>query len=391
MRIVDVTPIVCDAGWRPWIFVKVTTSSGVVGYGECSDNRSPHAVLGAIEDIKSLVVGRDPRHVEALYWDMYRATRHSYGGVVQKAIAGINCALWDVKARDLGVPVYELFGGPTRDDVRVYWTHLGSYRIQHGDWLGTPAITSLDSVVDVAREAVERGFTALKTNAIDVSATPPAVISQGFGGGGGTTDRNPSRGMIESLSTLMGSIRDGVGESVDLAIDLNFNFTPEGNRLVAAALEPFDLSWIEFDSLDPESLRRVKDTTSIPVCSGEALYTTAGYRPFFEARAMDIAMVDIPWNGFTAAKKIADMAEAFEVNICPHNYYSHLSTSTSAHLCASVPNVRIMECEIEDVPWKDDIVTNPPEISGGHLKVPAGPGWGTELVEGEIAKHPWSG
>ena len=100
-------------------------------------------------------------------------------------------------------------------------------------------------------------------------------------------------------------------------------------------------------------------------------------------------MLDIPWNGFSEAKKIADMAQTYEINICPHNYYSHLATNMAAHLCASVPNVRIMECEIEDVPWKDDIVTAVPEITDGYLKIPREPGWGIELNETEIAKHPW--
>ncbi|MBN4064996.1 hypothetical protein JYU04_04590, partial [Dehalococcoides mccartyi] len=163
MKIVDVTPLVCDAGWRPWIFVKITASDGTIGYGECSDNRSPHAVLGAIEDFRSMVIGRDPRHVEALYWDMYRATRHSVGGVVQKAIAGINCALLDIQAKTLGVPVYQLFGGPIRTEVPVYWTHLGSYRIQHQSHLNTPDVRSKDDVFELALHAKSLGFGGVKT------------------------------------------------------------------------------------------------------------------------------------------------------------------------------------------------------------------------------------
>lgn len=389
MKIVSVEPIVCDAGWRPWIFVKIAASDGTIGYGECSDNRSPRAVLGAISDFRKMLIGRDPRHIEMLYWDMFRATRHSVGGVVQKAIAGINCALLDLKAKALGIPVYELYGGPTRDRVRVYWTHLAAYRIQHGKHLGTPEVRSLDDIAEAAATAKALGFTALKTNAIDVLNGTPSVISQGFGGGSGSTDRTLTSEVLQSLQLLMQAIRSAVGEETDIAIDLNFNFTPDGNARIAHALEPLDLAWIEFDSYDPVSLLQVKNQTRIPVCSGEALYTTGGYRPFFEKRALDIAMLDIPWNGFTAAKKVADMAEAYEINICPHNYYSHLATNIAAHLCASVPNVRIMECEIEDVPWKDDIVNTVPEITDGFMKIPTGPGWGIELDETEIAKHPW--
>ena len=177
MKIASVEPIVCDAGWRPWIFVKIIASDGTIGYGECSDNRSPRAVLGAISDLREMLIGRDPRHVEMLYWDMYRATRHSVGGVVQKAIAGINCALIDLKAKALGIPVYELYGGPTRDCVRVYWTHLATYRIQHRKHLGTPEVESLDDIAALAAAARTLGFTALKTNAIDVlNGTPMSFL-----------------------------------------------------------------------------------------------------------------------------------------------------------------------------------------------------------------------
>ena len=104
---------------------------------------------------------------------------------------------------------------------------------------------------------------------------------------------------------------------------------------------------------------------------------------------MDVAMVDVPWNGFSQAKKVADLAEAFQINIAPHNYYSHLSTLMSAHLCAVAPNVRIMEIDIDDVPWKDDLVTEPVEIVDGYLQMPTGPGWGADLNEKELARHPW--
>ena len=388
MRITDVEALVCDAGWRPWIFVKVTTDRGIVGYGECSNNRSPRAVLGCIDDLREIVTGRDPHHIEMIYWDLYRATRHSVGGVVQKGIAGIDLALWDIKAKDLGVPVYSLLGGPTRDKVRLYWTHFGSYRVSHREHLGVPPISNLGDVAKLANRVVEQGFSALKTNAILFGAKPE-VLSQGFGGGFGTTDRNLDRGALVKIVALMATIREAVPHDVDITIDLNFNFATEGFVRLAKALEPLDLAWIELDSYDPEALLHVRESTTIPICSGESLYTTRGYRPYFERRALDVAMVDVPWNGLTAAKKIADMAEPYEINICPHNYYSHLSTLISGHLCACVSNVRIMEIEGEDVPWKDDIVTSTPIIQHGHLLIPSEVGWGADLDEREIAKHPW--
>ncbi len=104
---------------------------------------------------------------------------------------------------------------------------------------------------------------------------------------------------------------------------------------------------------------------------------------------MDVAMVDVAWNGFAPARRVADMAEAYEINIAPHNYYSHLATLISAHLCASVPNVRIMEIDVDDVSWKDDLITTRLDIQDGHLAIPTGPGWGAEIDEAVLAEHPW--
>jgi len=147
--------------------------------------------------------------------------------------------------------------------------------------------------------------------------------------------------------------------------------------------------WLEVDLYDERALREVKDAASMPICSGENLYGLRGYRPAFEARAMDVVMIDVPWNGFAQSKKIADLAETYELNIAPHNYYSHLSTLHSAHLCASVPNVRIMEIDVDDVPWKDELVDHPPVVVDGRLAIPSRPGWGADLVEPVAAKHVW--
>ena len=111
MKIARVEALHCDGGWRPWTFVRIETDDGLVGWGECSDNRSPHGIAGSVRDVADLLIGQDPRPVERLYWDMLRRMRQNYGGVSHKAMAGIELALWDIKAKALGVPVYELFGG----------------------------------------------------------------------------------------------------------------------------------------------------------------------------------------------------------------------------------------------------------------------------------------
>ena len=128
MRITEIETFVVDAGWRPWQFVAVRTDEGITGYGECSDGRNPYGIVGTITDFAPILVGRDPRPVEMIYWDLYRLARQSAGGIAAKAIAGIELALWDIKGKVLGLPVYELFGGPTRERQRVHWSHCGTSR-----------------------------------------------------------------------------------------------------------------------------------------------------------------------------------------------------------------------------------------------------------------------
>jgi L-alanine-DL-glutamate epimerase-like enolase superfamily enzyme len=389
MQITNVETMICDAGWRPWTFVKIQTDTGLTGYGECSDNRTPRAIAGCVEDLKSLLLGQDPRPIERLYWDMYRATRQSPGGIAAKAMAGIDCALWDIKAKALGVPVYELFGGPTRDQVRLYWSHCGTTRARYGKALGTPPLRTLDDIANLGREVVSRGFTALKTNIV-LPGDPAQVFMQGFGSGAGTTDQVVTPTILRAIENLIGAFRGAVGPDVDICLDLNFNFKTEACLRIAQAVEPFNLLWLEIDMYDPDALLQIKQSTTTRICSGENLYTLRGYRPYFEKHALDVAMIDVPWNGFTQSKKVGDLAETYELNVAPHNYYSHLSTLMSAHLCAVLPNVRIMEIDIDDVPWKDDIVTEPLDIKDGYLQIPSRPGWGADLNEQEIAKHPWT-
>ncbi len=120
MKITKIDTFVVDAGWRPWQFVAVRTDEGISGYGECSDGRMPYSVVRTAEEFETILLGKDPRPIEARYWDLYRMARQSPGGIAQKAIAGIELALWDIKAKALGVPVYELVGGPIRQRQRVY-------------------------------------------------------------------------------------------------------------------------------------------------------------------------------------------------------------------------------------------------------------------------------
>jgi L-alanine-DL-glutamate epimerase-like enolase superfamily enzyme len=388
MKITNIETFIVDAGWRPWIFVKIETDAGVTGYGECSDGRNPYGVAGCIEDFKPLLIGQEPRAYEMRFWDLIRGSRQSPGGIAAKAIAGIECALIDLKAKALGISVVELFGGPLRDEVRVYWSHCGTSRARAYDLMGVPPLRTMDDVAALGREVVARGFTALKTNIL-IPGNPATTYSPGFSRGPGSTDQAVSQELLRHIETLIATFRDAVGPDVDINLDLNFNFKPEACMRIAKLLEPYNLLWLEIDMYDPKAILQIKQSTTTRICTGENLYYMRDFIPYFELHAADVFMIDVPWNGFSQAKKIGDLAEVYQLNISPHNYYSHLASFISASLCAVLPNVRIMEIDIDDVPWKDDLTTNTPEIVNGYMKVPTGPGWGTDLNEEAVRAHLW--
>ena len=318
---------------------------------------------------------------------MLRATRQNLGGVTHKAMAGVELALWDIKAKALGVPVYELFGGPLRDRIRLYWSHCGTTRARMWQMLGTPPLHTYDDIAALGKEVVARGFTALKTNIV-IPGDPANVYFPGFSAGINSTDGAPTVEILEAIERLIGTFRDAVGPRVGLCLDLNYNFRTEGVLRIGKLLEQFNMQWMEYDNWDPQALLQIKQSTSTRLASCESLVSTRQYRPFFELHAMDVAIIDVPWNGFSQAVQIGRMAEAYEINIAPHNYYSHLADLHSLHLCAVLPNVRIMEIDIDDVPWKADLVTRPPLIEDGHIFLPSGPGWGADINEESAARAP---
>lgn len=388
MKITNIETFIVDAGWRPWIFVKMETDEGVTGWGECSDGKTPHGVVGTIQDLKPVLIGQDPRAYEMRFWDMIRGSRQSPGGIAAKAIAGVELAMIDIKAKALGISVVELFGGPTREEVRVYWSHCGTSRMRAYELIGAPPIRSMADVAALGREVVSKGFTALKTNIL-LPGDPGGTYFPGFDRGSGSTDQNVSRQLLRHIETLIGTFRDAVGPDVDINLDLNFNFKPEACMRIAQVLEQFDLLWLEIDMYNPEAIRQIKASTSTKICTGENLFYMREFIPYFECRAADVFMVDVPWNGFSQSKKVGDLAEVYQLNMSPHNYYSHLASFISASLCAVLPNVRVMEIDIDDVPWREELVTNVPQIANGHMKVPTGPGWGTDLNEEALRAHPW--
>jgi L-alanine-DL-glutamate epimerase-like enolase superfamily enzyme len=344
-------------------------------------------VSAVIDNLAPAVIGKDPRAYEAIVTTLFALRRQASGGVIQQAIGAIENALLDIKARALGIPVYELLGGPLRDKIRLYWSHCGTYRLSRAEAMQIPPLRTLNDVVALGKEVVRAGYTALKTNVFLLDARP-RLHSPGFVRGDGFPELNADRQVLTAMADELAAFREGAGPDMDILVDLNFNFKTEGFLKMARAMEPYDLFWVEIDTRSPQALHYIRTQTSIPVASGECLFGRRDYQPYFDQRAMDVAIIDAPWNGVAESLKIATMADIYEVNVAPHNFYGHLATMMSAHLCAVVPNFRIMEIDPDRVPWYDDLVTVTPRVEHGHLLLPTGPGWGTEVNEEAVCAHP---
>lgn len=389
MKIARIESLHADAGWRVFDFLKITTDDGLVGWSEYNESFGGAGISALIDRLAPALIGRDPRPYEAHTALLQTLRRAAAGSAFQQATGAIENALLDLKARALGIPVYELLGGPVRDRVRLYWSHFGTWRVDgRAEVMGLPPLHSLDDLATAARAVVAQGYTALKTNLLLFADGTARSHVPGFAPVAGFPELNADRRLLAAIRDQLGAIREAVGPAIDIMVDLNFNYKTEGYLQLARAMEPYGLTWVEIDTRDPAALAHIRGQTRIPIASCETLASRREFRPYLERNAIDVAIVDVPWNGLAESVKIAALADAHEVNVAPHNFYSYLATFMSAHFAAVVPNLRIMETDPETVPWQDDLTTARPDVRDGYLFLPTGPGWGVEVNEAAVRAHP---
>ncbi len=369
MKITRVSSLVVNANMRNWVFVKVETDQpGLYGWGEATLEWKTRTVVGAVEDVGRFLIGEDPRRIEHLYQIMYRQYFWRAGVEGMTAMSGIEQALWDIKGKWLGLPVYELLGGRVRDRVRLY-NHLdgGLMRSMYGS-------REPEEFAELALRVKDAGYTAVK-----VMAVPRTEPVEG------------TRSVCYAES-LVRAVREAVGTEMDVMVDLHGRTTPAMAIQYAHAFEPYGLLFFEepCPTEDLEATAQVTRASRIPIATGERLVGRHQFRELFERRACHVVQPDLcHCGGLWEARKIAAMAEVYSMAVAPHNPNGPISTAAAVHFALATPNWVIQEAISNDVPWRDEVVDQPIAVEEGYVPVPTRPGLGVEVDERAAARHPF--
>lgn len=391
MKITSIETLHADGGFRPLSFVKLVTDEGITGWAEYTESVGNAGVTSCISRMATLLIGKPADRVEEAMALLYVKSIPVWNGIAAHARGAICNAMLDVVGKSQNVPVSSLFGGKVRDRIPLYWSHLGGSPIRQSGFVGRPEMTDYEGFSDLAAEARERGFSTVKMNIFTHDGKGFQAWSPGHGLGTGFPALNPDKDVFKAIERQIEAVRKGGGDDLEVMIDLNFNFKLDGYLQVCRVLEPYGLCWAELDLYDAGALAYLRQQTSVPIASGESLIGRRGYREFFEKYTMDVSIIDVIWNGFLESYKIATMAETYELNTAPHNFYGALADCISAQFAAVVPNFRIMEYEVDDVLWRGEFFTNTPVIEQGEMLVPEGPGWGCDVIEEAVRARPWKG
>jgi galactonate dehydratase len=392
MRIARIETFHGDAGLRTLHFLKITTDQGIAGWSEFSDGGPGLGGLTpVIAQVGGKLIGKDPRMCARLVSDLYGPSRVSHGGLHTQAIAALENASLDIKAKALGIPVYELFGGALRESIPLYWSQCGMYRATRSELCerrGLPPLRSLVDVEALGAEVRGRGFSALKTKLIRFgSEQAPSVHMPGFAPRGLGPTLNATAPLLFDIENLVAAFRRGAGAQIEIIVDANFNFRAEGFSRLARALETHDIRWLEVDLLEPKALAAIRRSTRTAIGSLESVLGRRGFLGFLEERAVDVAIIDVMWNGFSESLAMATLADAFETSVSLHNYTGPLAATMSAHLAAVIPNLTVMEYEVDGALWANSLVKIAPQITDGHFRLPTGAGWGCEVDETALRGH----
>jgi len=353
MKVTDVKTFLVFAERQNWIFVKVLTDEGIYGWGEASIEGLELMVDAAIHVLaQRSVIGEDPRNVDYVWQKMYRHGFWKSGFVYQSAISGIDMALWDIKGKALGVPVYELLGGKVRDRIRTY-THGGP---------------------ELAAEIIAKGFAGVKTGTV-----PEEVGDDRYGA-------------AKKFAAKLDAIRRIIGDDHIIAIDHHGDSTPRDAMSLLEAAKDYDLHFFE-EPIPPENSglygKLIGNPYNVPIAAGERLYSRYDYREVISDRLLDVIQPDIcHCGGISEIRKIAYMAEPYLIKFAPHNPNGPVATAATIQVCAAMQNFDILEFSQATYARESlyDIDLKPVD---GYFKISDRPGLGVELDEEAFAAYPF--
>ena len=365
---------------RSFVFLRIDTDNGISGIGEATSSGGGGSIIvgnmakflrdsTVAQDFRTSLVGGNPEDIDMLWHRLFRRFTGGggFGGFVTTLLSGIDIALWDIKGKVIGKPVYKLFGGPMRDKIQMY-TRVSS---------GEP-----QKAAAYAKSLAAEGYTALKTDPFSPETSQHhRAYTQGM---------ISPKGANNGIDTIA-AIREAVGPDIEILIDCHGNFNVPTAISLARRLEPYNIGWYE-EPVQPnsnEALKHVKESVNVPICVGERLYTRFDFVPIFEGRLAEYIMPDILWTGgITELRKIAIMAEAYYIPVSPHDASGPINILSGAHTMMTVPNFYKLEFNRAALDIHNAIITDPLDIRDGYLYLSERPGLGTELNVEYLEAHP---
>jgi galactonate dehydratase len=375
MKITNTKTFLVEGLKYNWTLFKIETDSGIHGWGEATNWPGSPLIEAACKHVGDFIIGQDARRLDYLWTKVYRDMNWlGQAGPLLSAISAMDIALWDIKGKAAGMPVYDLLGGLYRKKVQLYANY----------WF-TGGGHSPEDYARQAKETVAKGFTALKFD-------PFAHVNYWYG-----EDLSDNNGLTEKQKQLsidvVAAVAKAAGPEVAIAIEthafLNGPTAVEmANRLAKLG---FNCMWYEEPALPefPDAIADIRSKITLPVCVGERLHSRFMLRGILEKQAADIVMPDITrCGGISEMRKMANLAETYNVPIAPHNPNGPISTIASAHTMATVPNFFRQEFMVNDVPWRDGCLSHPLPVSNGFFEMPDRPGLGFDIDESVLLAHP---
>ena len=364
MRIERIETTVVGAPWRELTFVELVADDGRRGLGEVRMVNKTDTLLACIAELGARYVsGADPFDVERIGWGFDWADYGRPGEVVQSALSAIDIACWDLIGQELGVPVWKLLGGCFRERVPAY----------ANGWYQTDREPG--AFADCASSVLERGYRGLKLDPF------------------GAASVELPRAELEKATAIVAAVREVVGPDAALMIELHGRFNAATASAVAAALEPYRPEWLEepVPPADIPGLRRVRAATTLPIATGERVHHLPEFRELVELGLADVLQPDIThFGGFTALRKLAGWAEAYNLLLAPHNVCGPVGTAATLHFAVATPTVKVVE-HFNDFadPWVSELVDAAPRVEAdGCFALPTAPGLGLRLDHEACAEHP---